>query len=160
MNVIAKRWIALEASQFFVKGLKGILCLFIGVILLSLSFGVLKMGWDLYLSRNETLEVILRRIIIDALILLAVVEVFRTVLAYFTEGRVKVTFIVDTVLVVMLTEVISLWFKGADWERFSSIALLVLTLGLMRVIAIRYSPALRMDRPGETFDLQVPNPRK
>ena len=54
------------------------------------------------------------------MILLAVVEVFKTTVTYFSEGRVKVTFIVDTILVVMLTEIISLWFKEADQGKLLS----------------------------------------
>jgi uncharacterized membrane protein (DUF373 family) len=138
----------MEASQWFVKGLKAVLSLLMGVILISLLGGVIKVAWDLHLFWSEELEVVLRRILIDALIVLAVVEVFRTVLAYFTEGRVKVTFIVDTVLVVMLTEVISLWFKGGSWETFGAIVLLLIALGGMRVIAIRYSPTPKVQEPG------------
>jgi uncharacterized membrane protein (DUF373 family) len=135
-----KRWISLETSQLFVKGLKGILSLFMLVILLSLLAGVAMMARDLSLLWTIELETALRRIIINALILLAVVEVFRTVLAYFTEGRVKVTFIVDTVLMVMITEVISLWFKGGGWKEFVSIGFILITLSIMRIMAIRYSP--------------------
>jgi hypothetical protein len=61
---------------------------------------------------------------------------------------VKVTFIVDTVLVVMLTEVISLWFKGGTWEGIGSMALLLITLGVMRIVTVRYSPALMAERSG------------
>jgi len=143
MTTLVQQWMEMGMSQWFVKGLKGVLSLLMGVLLLSLLAGVAKMAWDLRLFWAGELEVALRRIIIDALIVLAVVEVFRTVLAYFTEGRVKVTFIVDAVLVVMLTEVISLWFKGGTWEAFGSIAVLILTLGVMRIMAIRYSPTAK-----------------
>jgi uncharacterized membrane protein (DUF373 family) len=140
-----KRWAAMEASQWFVRGLKGVLSLLMSVILFSMLGGVVKAAWDLRLFWTGEPEVALRRTIVDALILLALVEVFRTILSYFTEGRVKVTFIVDTVLVVMLTEVISLWFKGGTWETFGSIAALILSLGIMRVMAIRYSPVVKSD---------------
>jgi uncharacterized membrane protein (DUF373 family) len=73
--------------------------------------------------------------------LLAVVEVLKTTLAYFSEGRVRVTFIVDTVLVVMLTEVISQWFTGGDWQKLSILAVILMTLGVIRVLAVRFSPA-------------------
>jgi len=62
---------------------------------------------DLRLLLSASLEVALRHIIVDALTLLAVVEVLKTALTYCSDGRVRVTFIVDTVLVVMLTEIIS-----------------------------------------------------
>ncbi len=75
------------------------------------------------------------------MILLAVVEVFKTTLTYFSEGRVKVTFIVDTILVVMLTEIISLWFKEADQGKLLLLGAILLTLGAVRVVAVRCSPA-------------------
>jgi uncharacterized membrane protein (DUF373 family) len=85
-------------------------------------------------------EVALRHILVETLMLLAVVEVFRTTLAYFSEGRVKVTFIVDTILVVMLTEVISQWFKGGQWSELAVLGAILLVLGIMRVVAVRCSP--------------------
>jgi hypothetical protein len=53
---------------------------------------------------------------------------------------VRVTFIVDTVLVVMLTEIISRWFSGVGWHQFAMLGGILLTLGLIRVITVRYSP--------------------
>jgi uncharacterized membrane protein (DUF373 family) len=87
------------------------------------------------------MEEALRQVIINTLILLAVVEVFKTTLTYFSEGRVKVTFIVDTILVVMLTEVISEWFKGEGLWRMAVLGAILLVLGAMRVVAVRCSPA-------------------
>ena len=74
------------------------------------------------------------------LILLAAVEVFKTTLTYVTEGRVKVTFIVDTILVVMLTEVISQWFKGGDIAQMGVLGGILVTLAVIRVLAVRCSP--------------------
>jgi uncharacterized membrane protein (DUF373 family) len=92
---------------------------------------------------DHSAEVVLRQIIVNALILLALVEVFKTTVTYFREGRVKVTFIVDTILVVMLTEVISQWFKGGDWQALAALCGILLVLGIVRVMAVRWSPALR-----------------
>jgi uncharacterized membrane protein (DUF373 family) len=74
-------------------------------------------------------------------LLLALVEVFKTCPTYLTEGRVKVTFIVDTILVVMLTEVISQWFKDGDLMRLGALGGILLVLGGMRILAVRWSPA-------------------
>ena len=146
MTLLARRWMEMETSQWFVRGLKGILSLLMSVILFALLAGAARTAWDLRLFWTDELEAAARRIIIDALIVLAVVEVFRTVLAYFIEGRVKVTFIVDTVLVVVLTEVMSLWFRGGTWNEFGSSAMMMLTLGALRIMAIRFSPAIQTDR--------------
>lgn len=108
---------------------------------MALTGGVMKTFLDLRLLFHEPLEVGLRQIIVDTLILLAVVEVFKTTLTYFSEGRVKVTFIVDTILVVMLTEVISQWFKGGPWLQLGILGAILLMLAAIRIIAVRFSPA-------------------
>jgi hypothetical protein len=53
-----------------------------------------------------------------------------------------VTFIVDTILVVMMTEVISQWFKGGHWPELAVLGAILLVLGIMRVVAVRCSPRL------------------
>lgn len=122
-------------------GIRLTLSLLIATILLGLVGGVIKTFIDLRLLLSSNLEVALRHIIVDALTLLAVVEVLKTALTYCSDGRVRVTFIVDTVLVVMLTEVISRWFSGGEWQQFAMLGGILITLGLIRIAAVRYSPA-------------------
>ena len=133
----------IDISSIFVKGIKIILSLLIITILIALFGGVVKTIIDLSLLFSATLDVALRKIILDILILLAVVEIFRTTLAYFTEGRIKVTFIIDTILVVILTETLSLWFNEMALGRLWAILILIGALGIMRIIAIKYSPTVR-----------------
>jgi uncharacterized membrane protein (DUF373 family) len=121
-------------------GVRFTLSLLIATILLALAGGVIKTFLDLRLLLFVSLEVALRHIIVDALTLLAVVEVLKTTLTYCSDGRVRVTYIVDTVLVVMLTEIISRWFSEGEWQQFAMLGGILLTLGLIRVIAVRYSP--------------------
>jgi uncharacterized membrane protein (DUF373 family) len=127
-------------TNFWVKGIKLVLGLLILTILTALLGGVVKTFLDLRLLWDNPVEVALRHIIVDTLILLAVVEVFKTTLTYVTEGRVKVTFIVDTILVVMLTEVISQWFKGGDILQLAVLGGILMTLTVIRVLAVRCSP--------------------
>jgi uncharacterized membrane protein (DUF373 family) len=135
----------MDLTAWWMKGIKLVLSLLILTILLALTGGVIKTLLDLTLLLHNPVEVALRQIIVDTLILLAVVEVFKTTLTYFSEGRVKVTFIVDTILVVMLTEVISEWFKGVHVEQFAILGVILLALAAIRVLAVRFSPT-----PGET----------
>jgi uncharacterized membrane protein (DUF373 family) len=134
-------WVTSDLTSLWMKGIKTVLSLLILTILAALAGGVAKTFLDLRLLLNSPLEVALRHVIIDTLILLAVVEVFKTTLTYFSEGRVKVTFIVDTILVVMLTEIISHWFKGGDLVQFGVLGAILLVLAAMRVLAVRFSPA-------------------
>lgn len=135
------RMIDTDLSDLWMKGIKAVLSLMILTILIALTGGVMKTFLDIGLLLHAPVEVGLRQIIVDTLILLAVVEVFKTTLTYFSEGRVKVTFIVDTILVVMLTEIISLWFKDADQNRMLLLGAILLMLGVVRVVAVRCSPA-------------------
>jgi uncharacterized membrane protein (DUF373 family) len=122
-------------------GIRFTLSLLIVTILLGLIGGVAKTFLDLRLLLSTDLDVALRHILVDALTLLAVVEVLKTTLTYCSDGRVRVTFIVDTVLVVMLTEIISRWFSGGEWQQFAILGGILVTLGLIRIVAVRYSPA-------------------
>lgn len=129
-----------DRTNFWIKGIKFVLSLLILTILVALTGGVVKTFLDLRLLFDNPVEVALRHIIVDTLILLAVVEVFKTTLTYMTEGRVKVTFIVDTILVVMLTEVISQWFKGGNIPQLAVLGGILMTLTVIRVLAVRCSP--------------------
>ena len=135
------RVVDMDLSELWMKAIKSVLSLLILTILIALTGGVIKTFLDIRLLISAPVEVGLRQIIVDTLILLAVVEVFKTTLTYFSEGRVKVTFIVDTILVVMLTEIISLWFKEADQAKLLSLGAILLALGAIRVVAVRCSPA-------------------
>lgn len=130
----------MDLTTLWTKGIKLVLSLLIVTILTALIGGVAKTFLDLGLLLRNPVEVALRQIIIDTLIILAVVELFKTTVTYFSEGRVKVTFIVDTILVVMLTEVIAQWFKGGEIVQLAVLGVTILTLGIMRVLAVRFSP--------------------
>lgn len=129
-----------DMMQVWDAAIRFTLSLLIITILIGLVGGVLKTFLDLRLLLSADLEVALRHIIVDALTILAVVEVLKTTLTYCSDGRVRVTFIVDTVLVVMLTEIISRWFSGGEWQQFAVLGGILLTLGTIRVVAVRYSP--------------------
>jgi uncharacterized membrane protein (DUF373 family) len=124
------------------------------MLLTALTGGALKTLWEIRLLIDHSAEVVLRQVIVNTLMLLALVEVFKTTVTYFREGRVKVTFIVDTILVVMLTEVISQWFKGGDWQALTALLAILLVLSVVRVIAVRWSPTLKT-RPHDTVRVDL-----
>ncbi len=133
---------ALEAdlTHFWMKGVKAVLSLLIITILAGLAGGVLRVFMSLEAIFTDPLEQVFRQLIVDTLIILAIVEVFKTTVTYFSEGRVKVTFIVDTILVVMLTEIISKWFSEAPLEQWMTLGGILVVLALIRVVAVQWSP--------------------
>jgi uncharacterized membrane protein (DUF373 family) len=133
----------LDLLEVWNWGMKGVLSLVMLTLLTALAGGALKTLWEIRFLIDHSAEIVLRQVIVNTLMLLALVEVFKTTVTYFREGRVKVTFIVDTILVVMLTEVISQWFKGGDWQALTVLCGILLVLGVVRVMAVRWSPTLR-----------------
>ena len=118
------------------------------VLLAGMALGIVGAGFDLlaevgHLFSANGLHTALKELIINVLMVLAVFELFRTVKAYFTEGRVKVTYIIDTALVVVITEIMGFWHREVEIARVALAIALVLTLMCVRIMAIRFSPNRR-----------------
>lgn len=110
-------------------------------ILAGMFLAVVHTFWDLRFLLLGELSQGIKRVVISSLAILALVEVYRAAYVYFTEGRVKVTYIVDTALVVLITEILSVWYAESDYWRMSAAVVLLLTLALIRLVAVRYSPS-------------------
>lgn len=130
----------LKLTRFFEISARVLLSLLIAAILLAILAGIIYTAYDLRLIFTTEFHTAFRTFLVDVLTVLAIVEILRTALAYFTEGRVKVTYIIDTVMVTVLTEVMAFWYKEMDWQQLAMVITLVLSLAFVRIIAVRYSP--------------------
>ena len=130
----------LNVSRFFEMSARVALSLLIVAILMTILAGIGCVFYDIRLIFQQSFHSAFKTIMVDMLTVLAIVEVLRTALAYFTEGRVKVTYIIDTVIVTILTEVMAFWYKEMEWQEVAMIILLVLSLACIRIIAVRFSP--------------------
>ena len=139
------RWIEFNSSAFYEKLVRLILIVLILTIISGMLGGVVITILHLRLLFTMGIEHALRVIIIDALTILAVLEIFRTTLAYFSEGRVKVTYIIDTAIVVMVTEIMACLFKEFDLYKMGMLAFLVLILCVMRIFTVKYSPSIKYE---------------
>lgn len=142
MNAIPFSRFNEKISWTFQYAVRGVLSLLLIVILSTISWATVKTLLDLntIFTGNDMHEA-LKIVMVNSLTVLALLEVFMTALAYFEEGRVKVTYIIDTVLVVILTEVMVFWFKEIEYMRVVMVIALVLSLIIARILAIRFSPA-------------------
>ncbi|QXE92759.1 phosphate-starvation-inducible PsiE family protein [Geomonas subterranea] len=131
----------LKLNRFYEMSARAVLSLLIIAILLAIVAGVGCTLYDLRLVFNQEFHGAFKQIMVDLLTVLAIIEVLRTALAYSTEGRVKVTYIIDTVIVTVLTEVMAFWYKEIDWQEVAMTISLVLSLALIRIVAVRFSPA-------------------
>jgi uncharacterized membrane protein (DUF373 family) len=132
--------IDLRVTHFFEMSARVVLSFLIVAILMAILAGIGCTFYDMRLIFQQSFHSAFKTIMVDMLTVLAIVEVLRTALAYFTEGRVKVTYIIDTVIVTVLTEVMAFWYKEMEWQEVAMIILLVLSLACIRIIAVRFSP--------------------
>jgi len=128
---------AVLAYEVAVKVILSIIIIF---LLATMSLMVLKSIFMLKNLLEVNVQEISKIVLINVLMILALLEVFITTLTYFSEGRVKVTFILDTVLVVVLTEVMAFWFKDVEYQKLGMVIALVLTLIVARILTIKFSP--------------------
>ena len=132
--------IDLKITRFFEGSARVLLSLLIFVIMLAILACIGCTLYDLRLVLGGDFHAAFKSLLVDMLTVLAVVEVLRTALAYFTEGRVKVTYIIDTVIVTVLTEVMAFWYRDKDWREVAMVIALVVSLACIRIIAVRFSP--------------------
>lgn len=132
-------------TDYFEAGVKIILSFLILSLLAVMSWMVLASIAALSDYWGEGIREISKVVIINVLMILALLEVFKTTLTYYAEGRVKVTFIIDTVLVVVLTEIMAFWFNEIEPPRLFMTIALVFTLIISRILTIRFSPDNQTD---------------
>lgn len=82
------------------------------------------------------------KIIIDVVIILAILELVRTLQSYLELGRVKVTLILDAALVVLIGELISLWYRDYTAQEVLLSMGVITMLTLLRIITVKFSPEL------------------
>ncbi len=85
--------------------------------------------------------------IINALIMLALLEVIRTLQSYLKIGRVRVTFIIDTALVVLIGELMGLWFREYAPEKVLLGLGVIAVLAILRLFTGRFPPEPQKEDP-------------
>ncbi len=112
------------------------------VLCLWILAGIIHMAMELdqlfYLGWVEVSE----RVISESLIILALLEVIRTLQAYLRLGRIRVTFILDTVLVVLIGELMGLWFHHYSAGKVVLGLAVISLLVLLRIVTAKFSPAM------------------
>jgi uncharacterized membrane protein (DUF373 family) len=76
----------------------------------------------------------------DVLIILALLEFIRVLQSYLLLGRVRVTFIIDVTLVVLIGELIGFWYQKVNiHEIFLGIGVITV-LVVLRIVTSKFSP--------------------
>lgn len=118
---------------------------FIGIIMIAIylwmAFGFINLMLNLYHSYPDNWSHGAEVMIKDVVIILASLELIRVFQAYLLMGRVKVTFILDVALVVLIGELISLWYKEYSMNEVFMSVFVISVLVALRIVTIKFSPA-------------------
>jgi uncharacterized membrane protein (DUF373 family) len=127
-------------SIWFATAIRVMVILLLVITVLALGVGIVKAGTGLFHSLRQPLDTILQNVLLDAVFILALVEISLTLLDYLREGRVQARYIVDTVLIIMLNEIVSMWFKHPKLQYAIALSIIVATLAGVRIALVRLTP--------------------
>jgi len=143
--MLAQRWKGFDAITFFNQVMDCFFKLLIFFVVLVLTAGLARLFWEVWhIMAVSELKEVFGFTVTNLLTFFIILELFKSLVEYFREHRLKLTFIVDATLVFILREVmIGLYQQQAAPLQIAALALLALVLGVLRTLAIIYSPMER-----------------
>jgi uncharacterized membrane protein (DUF373 family) len=111
-------------------------------IILALLLGVARIFLDLRgVYRSATIDEGFNLLVTNILSMFIVIELLRSILDYFEIHRLRITFIIDGALVFILREImIGIYQHRMEAFEIFSLSVLLLVIGIIRTLAIVYSP--------------------
>jgi uncharacterized membrane protein (DUF373 family) len=140
--MLAQHWKGFDAITFFNQVMDCFFKLLIFFVVLILTVGLARLFWEVWhIMAVSELKEAFGFTVTNLLTFFIILELFKSLIDYFREHRLKLTFIVDATLVFILREVmIGLYQHQAAPLQIAALALLALVLGIVRTLAIVYSP--------------------
>jgi uncharacterized membrane protein (DUF373 family) len=103
--------------------------------------GMLRLLLDIRFVSIDSLEGGFNKIVTNILTLFIVIEFLKTFADYSKHERIKLTDITDVTILIAMREVaVGLYSKSFEYEMLFAFSALLLVLGVIRVLAVRYSP--------------------
>jgi uncharacterized membrane protein (DUF373 family) len=134
--------IKMDSLKLFKKVTDMISTIFLYILLLALIVGMAKTLLDIRFILFESLESGFNHMVTSVLTVFIVIDLFKAFVDYQESDRIKITDITDATILIVLREIaVGLYSKEFGSEFILSLAALLFVLGIMRVLAIQYSPA-------------------
>lgn len=130
----------LELSVYFSTAIRFLLNVLLIIVFAALVVGTYKAGLNLIHEFSQPLESLLQRMLLDVIFILALVEISITIIGYLKDGSVHVRYIVDTILIIMLNEIVNVWVKHPKFEEVAGLALIIGVLAGVRILVIQFAP--------------------
>lgn len=142
---LLRLWQSFEALTFFNRVMDLFFKLLIFFVVIVLGMGLVRLFWETWrIMAVSQLKDAFSFTVTNLLTFFIILELFKSLVEYFREHRLRLTFIVDATLVFILREVmISLYQHQSPPLLIMALAYLALVLGALRTLAIIYSPMER-----------------
>ena len=132
----------MDSIKLFKKVTDSISIIFLYILLLALVMGMVKTLLDIRLIIFESLESGFNNMVTSVLTVFIVIDLFKAFVDYQENDRIRLTDITDATIFIVLREIaVGLYSKELAYQFVLSLAALLLVLSIMRVLAIKYSPA-------------------
>jgi uncharacterized membrane protein (DUF373 family) len=131
----------IDHPKIFKKITDSIVTIVLYVLLLTLIAGMLRILLDMPSVTIDSMEGGFNKIVTNVLTLFIVIEFFKTFADYSKFERIKLTDITDVTILITMREVtVGLYSKSFGYETIFALSALLLVLGVIRVLAVKYSP--------------------
>ncbi|TAN44637.1 MAG: hypothetical protein EPN24_02675 [Candidatus Methanoperedens sp.] len=131
----------MDHPKFFKKITDSIVTIVLYVLLLTLIAGMLRILLDICYVAIDSVEGGFNKIVTNVLTLFIVIEFFKTFADYSKHERIKLTDITDVTILIAMREVTAgLYSRSFGYETIFALSSLLLVLGVIRVLAVKYSP--------------------
>jgi uncharacterized membrane protein (DUF373 family) len=114
----------------------------IPLVIIALMMGTARIILDLrVVFASPTITAGFDLMVTNILSMFVIIELLRSIVDYFELHRLRITFIIDAVIVFVLREImIGLYEHSLDSTEIIALALLILVIGGLRTLAILFSP--------------------
>lgn len=132
----------MDSIKLFKQVTDAITTIILYILLLALIVGMAKTLLDIRFIIFESLESGFNHMVTSVLTVFIVIDLFKAFVDYHEHDRIKLTDITDATILIVLREIaVGLYSQKFGYEFILSLAVLLLVLGIMRVLAVMYSPA-------------------
>ncbi|MDD2614133.1 MAG: phosphate-starvation-inducible PsiE family protein [Methanosarcina sp.] len=132
----------MDSIKLFKKVTDAISTIFLYILLLALIVGMAKTLLDIRFIIFESLESGFNHMVTSVLTVFIVIDLFKAFVEYHENDRIRLTDITDATIFIVLREIaVGLYSKEFGYQFILSLATLLLVLSIMRVLAVKYSPA-------------------
>ena len=144
----------MDSTKIFKKVTDVISTVFLYILLLALIVGMAKTLLDIRFIIFDSFENGFNHVVTSVLTVFIVIDLFKAFADYHENDRIRLTDITDATIFIVLREIaVGLYSKEFGYEFILSLAALLLVLSIMRVLAVKYSPA-KPQRSGSNTAVQ------